>query len=451
MEKRNRAISAFYLLFFSAWMSCGVAHAGNWSGFYDKKTLTYWGEQMPPGINENLHEVVWPKLTQEEKEALAGAVLSFPPEDSKHPMNFYAQANGQRKTIVMPISSLRFYGDLAMAYAWLNTNKYSLDPVTDYLAMLKYQWPAKLTTKPYRPLEVLGIPASAREDSHVQNVFQRAFGTCVVFVMAHELGHLYYGHPSYDTVSAEVARANEEQADQFALEIMRRIGEAPLGMPLFFTILAHLEPYSGDVGYLENRARSTHPVTAGRIRAIARALEKSSEDYSRTGANPARKSLEIRNVATQLDVIAVNLEDKGVQELLRQKGLSAQPELLGPRRPGEISSMAAGESTDSHVLFTGAYQGDWIDAKGTSLPGELILKRQGENVTGTYSFGVGTVTLKGVIDGEQLYYNWKWGTDYFGKGVLRAATPAGEELSGTWGYTKADKGAGTWKLRRKGR
>ena len=448
MEKRNRAISAFYFLFLT---SCGVADAGDWSGFYEKKTLTYWGEQMPPGINENLHEVVWPKLTQEEKEALVGVVLSFPAEDSQHPMNFYAQANGQRKTIVMPVSSLRFYGDLAMAYAWLNTNKYSLDPVTDYLAMLKYQWPAKLTTKPYRPLEVLGIPANAREDSHVYNVFQRAFGTCVVFVMAHELGHLYYRHPSYDTVSAEAARANEDQADQFALEIMRRIGEAPLGMPLFFTILAHLESYSGDAGYLENRARSTHPVTASRIRAIARALEKSSEDYSRTSANPARKSLDIRNVATQLDVIALNLEDKGVQELLRQKGLSAQPELLGPRRPGEPSSTAAGASTDSQGLFSGAYQGDWMNAKGTSFPGELILKRQGENVAGTYSFGVGTVTLKGVISGERLYYNWKWGTDYFGKGVLQAATTGGEELSGTWGYTKTDEGAGTWKLHRKGR
>jgi hypothetical protein len=449
MEKRSSAISAFYLLFFGALMSCGVADAANWSGFYDKKTLTYWGEQMPPGINENLHEVVWPKLTQEEKEALAGVVLSFPPEDSQHPMNFYAQANGQRKTIVMPVSSLRFYGDLAMAYAWLNTNKYSLDPVTDYLAMLKYQWPAKLTTKPYRPLEVLGIPANAREDSHVYNVFQRAFGTCVVFVMAHELGHLYYRHPSYDTVSAEAARANEEQADQFALEIMRRIGEAPLGMPLFFTILAHLESYSGDAGYLENRARSTHPVTAGRIRAIARALEKSSEDYSRTGANPAKKSLDIRNVATQLDVIAVNLEDKGVQELLRQKGLSAQPELLGPRRPGESVAIDSGTPGESRTLFSGAYHGEWIDAKGISLPVDLILKRQGKDVTGTYSFGVGNLTLSGVIDGEQLHYDWKLGNDYFGKGLLQAS-PTSEELLGTWGYTKSDKGAGIWKLRRKG-
>jgi hypothetical protein len=449
MEKKNRIISATYLLFCVGLMSCGAAQAADWSGFYDKKTLTYWGEQMPPGINENLREVVWPKLTQEEKKKLAGVVLSFPPEDSQHPMNFYAPTDGERKIVVMPISSLRFYGDLAMAYAWLNTNNYSLDSVTDYLAMLKYQWPRGLMTKPYRPMEVLGIPASAREDPQVMSVFQRAFGTCVIFIMAHELGHLYYQHRPYESVGVEVARSNEEQADQFALEIMRRIGDAPLGMPLFFTILAHLESYSGDPNHLEDRARSTHPVTAGRIRAIARALERNSEDYSRTGANPVKKSLEIRNVATQLDVIASNLEDKGVQELLRQKGLSAQPNLLGPRRPGEHASTAPGESTGSHVLFNGTYQGDWLNEKGTSFPGELILKRQGENVTGTYSFGVGSVTLKGVIDGERLYYNWKWGTDYFGKGVLHAATPPGEELSGTWGYTKADKGAGTWKLRRK--
>ena len=270
MEKKNSAISASYFLFCGAFMLCSIAHAADWSGFYDKKTLTYWGEQMPPGINENLREVVWPKLTQEEKEKLAGVVVSFPPEDSQHPMNFYAQADGERKTVVMPISSLRFYGDLAMAYAWLNTNNYSLDSVTDYLAMLKYQWPGKLMTKPYRPMEVLGTPANAREDPQMMSVFQQAFGTCVVFIMAHELGHLYYQHPAYESVGVEVARANEEQADQFALEIMRRIGDAPLGMPLFFTIMAHLESYSGDPNHLANRARSTHPVTAGSNCARAR-------------------------------------------------------------------------------------------------------------------------------------------------------------------------------------
>jgi hypothetical protein len=50
-------------------------------------------------------------------------------------------------------------------------------------------------------------------------------------------------------------------------------------------------------------------------------------------------------------------------------------------------------------------------------------------------------------DSEGKMTNWKWGTSYFGKGVLRPGA-SGRELIGTWGYTQADSGAGTWKLRR---
>jgi hypothetical protein len=46
-----------------------------------------------------------------------------------------------------------------------------------------------------------------------------------------------------------------------------------------------------------------------------------------------------------------------------------------------------------------------------------------------------------------MEYEWKWGTDYFGRGRLRAQE-GGRVLTGTWGYTRAAEGAGTWQLRR---
>jgi hypothetical protein len=445
METKSNARVAPLLLLGVLVFSSGVAHAERWRGFYEQETLAYWSKEMPPGIKENLREVVWPKLTAQERQALAGVALSFPRENAQHAMNFYAQWNATRREVVLPISSLRFYGDLALAYAWLNKNNYSVDPVTDYLAMLKYQWPTQLAGKRHRPSDVLGIPADARDDPQVQRTFQRTFGSGIIFVLAHELGHIYHRHPNTADIPLEASRANEQEADAFALEIMRRLGEAPLGAPIFFTILAHLESYSGDTEHRDANQR-THPVTASRIKAIARALEKSADDFSKTSTNASATRLQLRRVALEFDTIALALSDSGVQELMRQKGLSARPELLGPRRVDEPVAAASAARGDS-LPFNGAYTGEWINTKGTDLPGTLILTRRGNDVSGTYSFGVGNLALTGVIADGKLYYNWKWGTDYFGKGVLEQVSER-DELTGTWGYTKADAGAGTWKLRR---
>jgi len=77
----------------------------------------------------------------------------------------------------------------------------------------------------------------------------------------------------------------------------------------------------------------------------------------------------------------------------------------------------------------------------------MSLTRQGDSVRGSYNFGVGTVTIEGVVTGNTLSYNWRWGTDYFGKGLLKLEA-AGEAITGTWGYTRNEAGAGTWNLRR---
>ena len=57
------------------------------------------------------------------------------------------------------------------------------------------------------------------------------------------------------------------------------------------------------------------------------------------------------------------------------------------------------------------------------------------------------MTIEGTVEAGTLFYNWKWGTAYFGKGVLQPDA-SGQELSGTWGYTRAESGAGAWQLRR---
>jgi len=429
------------LLLLAAMLLPVDAGAEGWAGFYDRKTLVYWQGQTPPGIEENFREVIWPKLTPEEKRSLGRVVLDFPLEDTQHPMNFYAVAGGGKKTITLPVSSLRFLGDMAVAYAWLNASGYSIDPVTDYLAMLKYQWPDGLAGRRYRPRDALGIPDDATSNARVNTQFQRIFGTAIVFVLGHELGHLYYQHGT--NVSPERSREQEEEADRFGMELMRRIGDAPVGMVQFFYILAHLEPYKSDPNYPARRTTATHPVTSSRLRAIAAGIETNAADFSRTGTQPAT----LAKIAGDVRTIARNFDDPGVQELIRQKGLSAKPELLGPRKPGASIAAAPAAAGQANLPFSGNYRGKWLNTKGTDFDVEMGLTRQGDAVRGSYNFGAGNVVIEGTVSNNTLFYNWKWGTEYFGKGVLKPDA-SGRELIGTWGYTQAESGAGTWKLRR---
>jgi hypothetical protein len=427
------------LLLLAAMLLPVDAGAEGWAGFYDRKTLVYWQGQTPPGIEENFREVIWPKLTPEEKRSLGRVVLDFPLEDTQHPMNFYAVAGGGKKTITLPVSSLRFLGDMAVAYAWLNASGYSIDPVTEYLAMLKYQWPDGLAGRRYRPREALGIPDDATSNARVNTQFQRIFGTAIVFVLGHELGHLYYQHGT--NVSPERSREQEEEADRFGMELMRRVGDAPVGMVQFFYILAHLEPYKSDPNYPARRTTATHPVTSSRLRAIAAGIETNAADFSRTGTQPAT----LAKIAGDVRTIARNFDDPGVQELIRQKGLSAKPELLGPRKPGASIAAAPAAAGQANLPFSGNYRGKWLNTKGTDFDVEMGLTRQGDAVRGSYNFGAGNVVIEGTVSNNTLFYNWKWGTEYFGKGVLKPDA-SGRELIGTWGYTQAESGAGTWKL-----
>lgn len=420
------------------WASFGEQK--RWAGFYDQKTLVYWQGQIPPGVEENFREVVWPKLTSEEKRALGQVTLDFPVEEPKHPMNFYAVTRGGKQTITLPISSMRFFGDIALAYAWLNESGYSIDPVTDYLAMLKYQWPDGLVGRQYRPLDALGVPKNATANPRVERQFQRIFGTAIVFVLGHELGHLYHQHKM--NVSPEHSRQQEEEADRFAMQIMRRVGDAPVGIMQFFSVLAHFAPYTSDPDYPARRATATHPVSSSRLQAVAAGIETNAADFSRTGTSTET----LVKIAGEVRKFANIFDSEGVQDLIRSKGLSVKPEQLGPRKPGAVAAApdVAGLTT---MPFSGLYRGKWLDTKGTDLDVEMILTRQGDVVRGRYHFDAGTVTIEGFVSDNTLFYNWRWGTEYFGKGVLKPDVSS-HELIGTWGYTRAESGAGTWKLRR---
>ena len=101
-----------------------VTHAADWRGFYEESVLRHWQKEMPPGIRENFEEVIWPKLTPKEKAAAGAVELKFPLELQDSLLNFYALWGGGKSSITLPISSLRFYGDIALAYVMISMAVY---------------------------------------------------------------------------------------------------------------------------------------------------------------------------------------------------------------------------------------------------------------------------------------------------------------------------------------
>jgi hypothetical protein len=312
------------------WPLTGIAEEGSWKGFYGKEALDYTATQTAPDIRAMLEEDLPKFLTQEERRRLAGVHIAFPREDSSHPMNFYADSKS--KTIVIPISSLRFLVDTLKSYAWLNANGYDLQPITDYLSIIKYQWPGNIRGVTHTPIETLGIPANATEDSRVSADFQQLLGTAIAFLLGHELGHIYHQHGSYKGLSPENAQRQERDADTFALNLMPRMNATPVGAAFFFHVVAHMEPLPGDDDFLKARANRTHPLNSERVRAIANDIQKNTNRLSIGAKNPQAAIAAGMSIASELKKTAQFLGDKDIQKAFRRIGLSSKLDTLRPRR-----------------------------------------------------------------------------------------------------------------------
>jgi predicted Zn-dependent protease len=124
-------------------------------------------------------------------------------------------------------------------------------------------------------------------------------------LVLHELGHVLHGHPGYDAISAAQAQANEQDADRFALTVMRRIGVAPFGMVFWFQTGAYLSPNRGDFADDEAHAewlqQTTHPVTEDRLRAIAAELRHAPEDFALEFPDQESGRLAILSTARDID------------------------------------------------------------------------------------------------------------------------------------------------------
>jgi hypothetical protein len=451
MIGRSRVVRVVLLAVLGLAVLEPVARAGDIARLYDDATLKYWQTRYSKGLNSNLKNVIFPRLSQEERQRLEGIRINVPLRvDDQEPFAYYTA--GPPWVVTISAASLKFFDDFCVAIAWLQANGYSIETASDYVTMLKYRSPSAIGGRYPLPLEALQIPGNALDDQHVNNIANRIFDEAIFFVLSHELGHALYRHPGYGpNVTRAEARANEAEADFFALDMMQRAEAEPTSMAFWFLMAGHYADGRGDFGseaeYEQFLAQATHPLTGDRIAALADKLLASKSEFATNESDRAASEARIAWTAEQLRQVAGILGDPDVQALISNRGRSMTPAMLAPRRGDELPGAQPATATEGLAPFQGTYQGEFSDGTA-SLPINTVLHRNGDQVTGEYYYGGGAGRVVGLVKDQTLYFQWQEG-NASGYGYLETSD-GGQSVSGTWGHGESVDDGGTWVGKRTG-
>jgi hypothetical protein len=311
------------------------------SKMYDRAAVAREQARLESRIKEIHVRAFEPSLTPGERRALSGVSLQAPldgdPVDGDHDPVIGYYSHSRTRVVTMPAISLLFFEELCVAIAWLQVNGYRLETVEEYVAMLKYKDARAFGGRYPPPLKALGIPVDAVSDPKVNDLSLRFRNSGYAFILAHELGHIRYQHPGNDGVPVAVSQANERQADQFGLDLMRRTATIPMGAMLFF---------QAGVYYFENRAdypsdaawqaylskSATHPLTADRLEGMSRSVSALAEDFARGQPDRAAAIETTRWIGDRFAEFAAFLKDQDLQRAIRAEAERSSVTSLKPRR-----------------------------------------------------------------------------------------------------------------------
>jgi hypothetical protein len=281
-------------------------------------------------------------LTDAQARVLAATRIDVPLSDpAGTPVNFYSSYSADTASVTMPVFSLVFLEDLCTAYAWLYRSGHSLETVDEYLTMLRAKSAADFGGTYPSPLPALGVPANAIDNPQVEELGRRFRNSAYAFIMAHELGHVLAGHPSAQRVGMAQSRMNEAAADAFALSVLARASEIPMGAILFFQAQAYMMPSPGqfrahgrsDAEWTtEMQNRITHPLTADRLQSMAAGL--AAQASRGTGAEADT----LRYIAVRLAEIGRIMSDTDLQQCMEVAAGRASPQDLRPQPQGSTEN-----------------------------------------------------------------------------------------------------------------
>jgi Zn-dependent protease with chaperone function len=317
-----------------------AAGANPFAYMYDMRQLRREKPRYEQRVGD-LYRSIVSLLTDHERRAIAAVRIELPliGAQAGTPLDFYSMGRVGNAAVFMPVFSLLFLEDLAIAYAWLQRHDYSLETVEEYVTMLRYKKASDFAGGRYPPpLKALHIPPDAMSAEGAKTLALALRNEAYAFILLHELGHVLYRHPGYHVVPSELSRQHEAEADRFALTVLERADIIPMGMILWFVAQVNAMPSKGQLmaekivksdadwqAYVKTWA--TYPVTVERLSAIVLSLN----DWARR-AGPGNQHDMLEVMASKLVSMADAFNDPALQGCIVVGARRADPALLAPRR-----------------------------------------------------------------------------------------------------------------------
>lgn len=425
--------------------SCGEAavFGQNVSRLYPREKLEADAKRWGGQIRAEYHDTVLPQLNDQERSALSTIKIEVPISGPNgDPFEFYTDGS----TIYLPALSLRFYSDLCVANAWLNAHGFDGTTVRDYVGWL-FRQAAASSKAPLPPVfRTLGVPDNAREEAAVANRADRNFGNTIVFLLAHELGHVLKKHRT--DLSDPIQKRNQEmEADQFAIEVMRRISQVPLGVELWFDVerIRHFEgvrhvaagKFPTETEWQKYIGNLDHPVTTERLEALAVAIEKAADSFARNQTDQALWTQRYRAWGEAFRLAAAQWTTNRIASMAEYSHVrDLSPADLKPRQ----AAFTIPGMSEQEPEFNGLFAARRTAANGGQDIVDLLLLRTGDEVIGGYKNGKVDGFIQGEVRNGVLHFTWREGRAN-GRGIAQSE---GETLRGTWGTGDSEQGGGEW-------
>lgn len=232
----------------------------------------------------------------------AAAILVVFKERGPNPLAFWSDP--ATAVIYVPMESVRFIDDLAILHAWFDRNGCAVEHIHTYLwALLREGRPLP------SPLVAFGVSRDkALADPFVDDVSGKILKSSILFILAHEVGHIILGHQG--GLTGVTSQLQEVEADTFALDHFASIGAPPAGMALYFLAGRWRDPI-GTAASL-----GTHPVSPHRIGAIAQRMAAEPEAFSFAERDRQRGREQVVAIASELRKMADLSSDERMLTLL---------------------------------------------------------------------------------------------------------------------------------------
>jgi hypothetical protein len=298
------------------------ARADGIDSIYSPDMLSEWQYRVGAFIQGVFRENITPALTPDEIRQLRSLRFDFPAlAPGQEPLAFWSDGDA----VHLSAASMKFVGDLMLAYVWFGRNGYVETSLDKYMLMLAC-W--SRDSAPLAPRIALQIPENAGSDADTDLYVTRLTRDAYQFIMLHEIGHVLHD-PPMASPDAVHSIAMEIAADRFALDVLSRLHQVPTGASTLFQILSFYE--TGACARSPGQAaRHLHPLNRDRLRQVALDISDSADKYAKDAA-PETLAL-FRSLTSETESLADQLDDPAMREFLQQQATTIGPGDLAPQR-----------------------------------------------------------------------------------------------------------------------